>query len=502
MLTTLLRFDQTNTNTSDIERSHRFSLVWCAAYAFLWSLVSYHLDPTVPYDAIEALNWASNGEWGSPNNPWFVGFFARFLLLSNSTEFASAFWYVGHFTVIALGMLGCYRLAYKLSDSVALAWLGLLTLNLSGVINFEAIPYNDNYLLFGSWSWLLLFFTKAVYENPKWWIAFGVLAGCAAMAKYTTFAPIAMVFIASLVVPSVRRAWKQPGFYVGIFVFIALVLPNFFWLFANNFSSIKWVSGQVSAQLSPGSWLALLSVFYPFILLSGLLGRHAFRLNKAVPEKVWLNTFVLLAPLVIIMGWFTFHKGDRLVEWLHPFFMPAPAVLVAFLSPQIHGQLGRAFKVLSVMGLVIITGYVSVMVFNVRNAGENFSGIKTLSDEAKQYWYDNTSEPLTYIGGTELSQWFTFYIAPHPKMTNQWDNNTLPNVYNRHITAEKIEKYGVLLMGNVGAGCQEGAFNRFTQEWPQFALDTHKEVIYQDSPQDPEEPVCLGIVLPNNEGVE
>ncbi|GAL30423.1 hypothetical protein JCM19239_6904 [Vibrio variabilis] len=56
----------------------------------------------------------------------------------------------------------------------------MLTLNLSGVINFDAIPYNDNFLLFGSWSWILLLFVKAVYDDSRWWIAFGVLAGLSA----------------------------------------------------------------------------------------------------------------------------------------------------------------------------------------------------------------------------------------------------------------------------------------------------------------------------------
>jgi hypothetical protein len=498
MFSTILSFDRASTSSTDVQRSHRFAFMWCFFYAVAWSLVSYHLDPTVPYDAVEALNWASNGEWGSPNNPWFVGFFARILLVSDTTEFASAFWYVGHFSVIALGMLGCYRLTYKLTDSTAFAWLGLLTLNLSGVINFEAIPYNDNYLLFGSWSWILLFFVKAVYENAKWWLPFGVLAGCSAMAKYTTFAPVAMVFVLSLTVPSVRRFWKEPYFYAGIVAFLALVTPNFFWMFANNFSSVKWVSGQVSAQLSPGSWLALLSVFYPFILLAALLGKRALKLTKDVPEKVWLTTFVLLAPLVLIMAWFTFHKGNRLVEWLHPFFMPAPAVLVAYLAKDVVGKLSRPFKVLSVMALVMIVGYASVMIFNVRNAGQNFSGIKTLSNEAEQFWYQHNDKPLTLVGGTELSQWFTFYIAPHPKMTNQWSNETLPNVYNRHISAEAISQQGVLLMGNMGAGCEEGVFARFTNEWPQFVPDIQQEVIYQESPQDKQQAVCLGIVSPRS----
>ncbi|MGL4915672.1 MAG: hypothetical protein ACRC5D_05400, partial [Aeromonas allosaccharophila] len=81
---------------SDIKRSHYLVIMWCCMYALAWTTASFYLDPTVPYDAIEALNWASNGEWGSPKNPWFVGWISRIFLYSNTPEMSSAYWYLGH----------------------------------------------------------------------------------------------------------------------------------------------------------------------------------------------------------------------------------------------------------------------------------------------------------------------------------------------------------------------------------------------------------------------
>ncbi len=483
-------------SAESITRSHRLALLWCLLYAVAWSLVSYHLDPTVPYDAIEALNWASNGEWGSPNNPWFVGFVARILSFSDSSTFASAFWYVGHFAVISLGMLGCYFLAHKLTDSPAMAWLALFTLNLSGVINFDAIPYNDNYLLFGSWPWLLFFFVKATYDDPKWWMPFGIIAGCASMAKYTTFAPVGVVFLLSLLVPQVRQNYQNRYFYIAILMFLALILPNFIWLVENNFSAFKWVSGQVSAQISPGSWLAVLSVFYPLILVAAMLGRKGLKRREDVPQKVHLTALVLLLPLVPIMAWFSFHKGERLVEWLHPFFMPAPAVLVGYLSHSVVPYIKRPLKILLVMAMVILVGYSSVLAFNVRNAGQKFVGIKTLSQDAEAFWQETTDKPLKLVGGHYRAQWFTFYIGTHPQLTNQWNNETLPNVYNRHINEAMIREYGALILGDLGKGCQPGVFDSFSNEWPQFALTEQKQIVFQESPQDPKMDACLGIVLP------
>lgn len=196
------------------------------------------------------------------------------------------------------------------------------------------------------------------------------------------------------------------------------------------------------------------------------------------------------------MAWFTFHKGDRLVEWLHPFFLPTSAVLVGFLSKEVIGQFSKTLKVLSIMALVIIVGYSSVLFFNVKNAGQNLSGVIKLADKAEEFWYQHQEQPLELVGGSDYSEWLTFYIAPHPKVTKKWSSETLPNVYNRSITSDAIAEHGVLLIGQLGKGCESGTFSRFTEEWPQFAPNYTKEIGFRKSPQDDELRVCLGVVSP------
>lgn len=46
--------------------SYRLLVLWLICYAAAWTLLTVHLDPTLPYDAVEALNWGLNAEWGSP----------------------------------------------------------------------------------------------------------------------------------------------------------------------------------------------------------------------------------------------------------------------------------------------------------------------------------------------------------------------------------------------------------------------------------------------------
>jgi len=477
--------------------AYRAACVWCFIYATAWALASFSLDPAVPYDAIEALNRAVNNEWGSPKNPWMIGTFFKPLYSLHSASLSAFYWYASHFFVTGIGMLGCYCLAYKLTDSRPLAWLAMLTLNLSTVINVDVIPYNDNFLLFGSWPWIGLLFIKAVYDSPKWWVLLGVLLGLATMLKYASICLVGMIFFFALIVPSVRRCWQSPYFYIGVVCFLALVLPNVFWLIDHNFAAVKWVGSEMSPHLSMENWLPFLSVFYPLLFVAALLGRKMGHLTWHVPEKVYLSVGILLAPLAVIMGWFSFHQGDRLTEWLQSFFMSAPAVLVGFLSKDVGRHLRRPFNTLMAFALILISGYILVMSLNIKNAGKHFSGIKTFSDEAITFWELNTEKPLTLVGGAQLAQWLTFYIGSHPQVTNKWSEEAQDSIYNPHISAQAIERQGVLVLGKLGEGCQKGAFSDFTNEWKGFKPTVQEEVTFQPSPNKTAQRVCLGIVSPN-----
>lgn len=123
-------------------------LGWLLLYILLWTGVTQYLDPALPYDAVEAMNWGQNGEWGSPKNPWLVGAMMRPLLYFPALS-PEHYWYLCHFVVIAGGMLGVWMLTRRLTGRADLAWLALMNLNLSGSINIDMLPYNDNYLLVG-----------------------------------------------------------------------------------------------------------------------------------------------------------------------------------------------------------------------------------------------------------------------------------------------------------------------------------------------------------------
>ncbi|MEH4266060.1 glycosyltransferase family 39 protein [Klebsiella aerogenes] len=183
-------------------------------YVFCWFLTTWLLDPTVPYDAVEALNWATNGEWGSPKNPWLPGAVMLPLVFFDGIP-VSLYWYAVHFIAVGTGMVGVWHLARDLNQEMRLSWFAVLSLGISGVINFDIIPYNDNYLLVMFWPWMFWLFLRALTRSPWWWLPFSAIAGLAVMTKYSSLGFLLFILLTPALFPSLRRPYVHPAFWGG-----------------------------------------------------------------------------------------------------------------------------------------------------------------------------------------------------------------------------------------------------------------------------------------------
>ncbi|WP_345831312.1 glycosyltransferase family 39 protein [Erwinia sp. HDF1-3R] len=471
-------------------------MVWVGVYALLWSMATIFLDPTVPYDAVEALNWAQNTEWGSPKNPWLVSMVWRPALWFAGTPL-SVYWYITHFFAVAVGMVGCWFLAKYLSGSERMAWLALFTLNLSGIINFDIISYNDNYLLVMLWPWMLLFFFLAFARHPAWWMAFAVTAGLGSMAKYSTLAFVGAVLIATLVMPKIRACYRQPIFYLALLTGLAIIAPNLFWLWEHNFAAFNWVDSQIKRQFNPGVFIKLLSINYPLLFLWWILHLSKIRLRWPADINKCVVLLVALLPLALICLWFLFHHGGRLTEWLQPFFILAPALVVAcVVTPNVQPVRRSTLLLMGSAGLVLL-GYATVMITNVGNAGQKMSGIIPFSQKAERLWQERYGTPLRLVGGEHLAEWLTFYAASGPKIITPWNNSTKPNIYNADIKLADILHSGALLIGRSDKNCTHASFTRALTQWPQLPLDAISQITFQEDNEHISKPVCIGFVKPN-----
>lgn len=468
--------------------------LWLAIYAILWTLVTVNLAPSVPYEAVEALNWASNAEWGSPKNPWLVGAIMHPAIALELP--LNSYWYASHFFGVALGMLGVWALAYHLTQSTSLAWLAMLSLNLSGIINIDVIPYNDNFLLIMLWPWMLLFFYLAVTQTPTWWLAFAVIAGLAVMAKYSTAVFVYFILLATLAIPEIRQCYRNPVFYLAALLGVLIVTPNLIWLWQHNFAAFRWIDSQVHVHWSGHILVSLLSVFYPSLLLWGILRLcdGVFTWPATIAKRVLCGVYLL--PLGIITFWFSFNVTGRLTEWLQPFFVLAPALLVMCVRCPSEKRLRRSLASLCCLAPLVLSGYAVAMALNIKNAGQKFGEVKSFSLDINNEWQNRYHQPLRYVGGTYLSQWLTFYIPSHPQTLTLWSDENRPNIYNARPHPDDIMDYGAVLVGQIGQDCVVADFTLSLALWTVPPLVDKQLTFFQAEHQSAKQPVCIAFITP------
>ncbi|MDR3396358.1 MAG: glycosyltransferase family 39 protein [Pandoraea sp.] len=475
----------------------RAPALYVTIYAIIWTLVSASLDPTVPFDAVEAFNWARNAEWGTPKNPWLVGF-SMWPVLGLGGKGLAVYWYASHFAAVAIGMLGVWHLAQRLSGDRQLAWIAMLSLHLSGAINIDVLPYNDNYLLVMLWPWMLWLFVRALLDSPRYWPAFAAVAGLAAMTKYSTFALLGAIFVVTLWTPQARRHYRRPAFLLGLVIFIALIAPNVVWLAHHDFAAFRWVDDQITLRLNARALYGALSAFYPVAILALVLRVSGVRFTRP-PVDARIVAGVVILPLLPILLYFTWHNGGRISEWLQPFAVPLPAVLMACVQPATAARSRRTARWLPAAGVLVLAGYVVFLSANLRNAGQKFSGIKTASGMLEQRWQARYHMPLRYVGHDHIAAWLTFYAPGNPRLLMRWSAQRRPNIYTNAIDEAHVRAHGALLLGQPGRSCRRTSFTRTLAQWPTLVIDAVETVPFSYHGGASPIALCVAYIAPERE---
>jgi hypothetical protein len=377
-------------------------------------------------------------------------------------------------------MLGIWLLSKRLFGRSDIALLSLMSLNLSGIINFDVIPYNDNYLLIMFWPYLFLFFIKAVYENTYHWLSLAIVAGLAAMSKYSTCAFLPFMLLYILLVPAARKALRSPVFYLAILLFLLLLAPNAVWLYRHDYAAFNWVHSQITRGFNLKAAIAFVAVFYPAFLLALVLLPLGGKLGvPSAPEKRAV-IFVFAPPILLILVYFLFHRGGRITEWLQPFAILTPVVLFSLLNLDRVRSLRKVSSSLLAIAVVVCLGYALVHQLNIRGAGSKFNYIQDVSAEINVIWRDRYDRPLKYVGGSRFSRWLTFYAPDRPAITTPWSNDKKPTIYNARIVASDIMEDGALFVSNPGDTCDQANFAESVSDFPGIDIPEKQEYWFRD----------------------
>lgn len=435
-------------------RAQRWLYLFLIIHLLVWTLAPALVRYNLPLDSIEGTIWGHQLEWGYDKNPFLNGWLTA---LATTLDGHSG-WMVYLFS--QLSVVACFWAVWRLANAMlspALALIAVLLLEGIQYYNFHAIDFNDNTLELSLWALTIYFFYQACRKPTHLvWILTGLFAALGMMAKYYTAALLAGMALFFFTRAEQRKQVTTLSPYLGLMVFLAIILPHVVWLFFHDFITVTYVFARTSSQphwtnhlFFPAqfAWQQL-QAFLPALVLFSLLfiGKKpllTFKkltpFNKAFLFYIGLGPFLLTILLSLLLG-IKLRAG-----WGMPLLSLWGIVLVAAFEPSLtktkmHGFLAAIFILMG----TLVSGYTLSLIDSKDPSSANFPG-REIARHLTQQWHDTYHLPLAYVAG---SRWvggnIEFYSHDHPAVFMEWDKRRSP-----WINTDNMQRKGAIFIWNI-----------------------------------------------------
>ncbi len=418
-------------------RVTRWMSVFILLHVLFWTLAPVWVRYTLPMDAMEGTTWGHQLQWGYDKNPFLNGWLTHFAVYLGG----NSGWMIYLFSQLSIAACfwAIFRLGSKLLSPVY-ALISVFLLESMQYYNLHAIDFNDNTLEVGLWALTILFFYQALTQK-KWsdWLLTGFFAGLGMMAKYYTAMLLIPMAIFLLLFKETRQQFASPKLYVGLLVFIILILPHTLWLFSHNFVTISYAVNRVS---SPPTLLNHFSfplqfawqqfeVLLPALLLFSilLLGAKPIQI-KLQPLKNFDKAFLFfmgLGPFILTVVLSAVFGMKLRAGWGQPLLSLWGIILITLITPRITRDRFFSFIALLVtLFLVMITVYCNALVRANAPSSANFPG-QIIASQLTSEWQQRFHQPLSYVAGPRWAAGnIAFYSKDQPTVYIDWDKKVSP----------------------------------------------------------------------------
>lgn len=181
------------------------------------------------------------------------------------------------------------------------------------------------------WSVALVCVRRALWDEPRWWIATGAAIGLGMLSKMTMIAlPLGIL---GFVLTRRRDALRHPWPYAGTALSVALFLPVVIWNATHQWANIRYVLHERPHQLPPGlaGVLSMLSEQVPFtfvmfpVLLWMLVPAVRDRHDDRLAFMLWM-----VVPTLTLMVAVTVIGGSAHGYWAGPAYLGLAVLLGAY----------------------------------------------------------------------------------------------------------------------------------------------------------------------------
>lgn len=396
---------------ADPARRRRGALVFMLGYGALWFIygVIAKSSQDLNADMGEMVVWTRELALGYPKHPPLLAY----ILWAWFKIFPFADWAYLLLAVVTV-CVGIF-LAIELSaEWLAREKLAAVPLLLAAIpfYNFLGLKFDQNSVLIPLWALAMWAMLRALDTRLVGWAALAGLAAAAAMlSKYWSAFLIVALATAALFHPKRREYLGSAAPWLTAGIFLAAIAPHVWWLVANDFPPITWVTTRrVSSSFGDtlGSMLEclagtagyaaiaiVLALFFvrprPLALADGFAPRDDRRIAAIL---FWVPLLLPLVPALI--------KNINLLSlWNTPALNLLPVMLLG--SPLVvvpRAAVLRIAGAITALTLVIVAVSPFVAFALLKSGVENDALYARLAMQAAdRAWQQTTTKPLKLIAG-------------------------------------------------------------------------------------------------------
>lgn len=279
-------------------------------------------------DEIQYWWWSKDLAWGYYSKPPMIA-----VLISLVTGiFGDSVFTIklGGILVYPLTSYVIYLLGRRLISEKVGFWASVLFITLPGVAFSSTITSTD-VLLFLFWSSAMLFFIRSIDSNA-WsdWLICAVICGLGLLTKYN-MAIFSLSALGYMLLFGHQKQLANPKLWVMAVIALALLAPNFYWNYQNDFPTFSHTAGYVeNGGLRPDKMISFI------FEQAGIIGPVGFIvmwwwLVKGDKPRNLLLTFSL--PMLIIISLVAL-QGKYNSNWAAPAYVGIIIGIAHFLQPR------------------------------------------------------------------------------------------------------------------------------------------------------------------------
>ena len=361
-------------------------------------------------------------------------------------------------TYVFVFLLGCDLMGKRA------ALLGTLLLPAVSVLTVGALKYNHNIAQLPLWAAFGFGLWRASGSDRLWWWVFtAVVAALGLYAKFTMGLVIAFGACWVVLDGQARARFSSRTIYIGVLVFVLLLMPLAVALGATEFGSVEWVSVESANRGISGLHFLRDVGETVSIMGAGMIGGMAlnrlFRRGITDPRPTLERrglTFLMVTgggPMLLTLA-LAFVKPSRL-EWTAPMysFLGLLWVAVAVRLRPSEARFARAELLHTLLALAVS---LTVLGTHAAAAIDDFAAGRIDRDlwptaeigrRFDQLWTQRTNRPLRIVAGDSwLAGVVGLMSAGHPSLFANLDSQRSPA-----ITEARLKSAGVLVVWTEGA---------------------------------------------------